>query len=172
MSNGTNPAGSQTAARYYGKYRGTVEDNQDPNNRGRLKAQVPGVLTDITSSWANPSSPFAGDGIGLFTVPPVGAGVWIEFEDGDVSRPIWSGCWWGDNQVPNQATPEIRVIKTVSGHTITLDDTDGSEKIEITDKDGGKIVMDQSGIEISKGSQKINLTTSSVTVNDGALEVI
>ena len=157
--------------RYYGKYRGTVEDNQDPNNRGRLKAQVPGVLTDVTSSWANPSSPFAGDGIGLFTVPPVGAGVWIEFEDGDVSHPIWSGCWWGDGQLPNQATPDIRVIKTVSGHTITLDDTDGSEKIEITDKDGGKIVMDQSGIEINKGSQKIKLSTSSVTVNDGALEV-
>jgi uncharacterized protein involved in type VI secretion and phage assembly len=171
MSSQRNLSGSQTATRFYGKYRGTVEDNQDPNNRGRLKAQVLGVLTDVVSSWANPSAPFAGDGIGLFTVPPVGAGVWIEFEDGDVSHPIWSGCWWGDNQLPNQATPEIRIIKTVAGHTITLDDTGGSEKIEITDKDGGKIVMDQSGIEISKGSQKINLTTSSVTVNDGALEV-
>jgi len=171
MSSQLSYAGGQTATRYYGKYRGTVEDNQDPNNRGRLKARVPGVLTDITSSWANPSSPFAGDGIGIFTVPPVGTGVWIEFEDGDVSRPIWSGCWWGDNQLPNQATPDVRVIKTVSGHTITLDDTGGSEKIEITDKDGGKIVMDQSGVEISKGSQKIKLSTSSVTVNDGALEV-
>ena len=171
MSSQLSYAGGQAATRYYGKYRGTVEDNQDPNNRGRLKARVPGVLTDITSSWANPSSPFAGDGIGIFTVPPVGTGVWIEFEDGDVSRPIWSGCWWGDNQLPNQATPDVRVIKTVSGHTITLDDTGGSEKIEITDKDGGKIVMDQSGIEISKGSQKIKLSTSSVTVNDGALEV-
>ena len=171
MSSQKNLSGSQTATRFYGKYRGTVEDNQDPNNRGRLKAQVLGVLTDVVSSWANPSSPFAGDGIGLFTVPPVGAGVWIEFEDGDVSHPIWSGCWWGDGQLPNQATPEIRIIKTVSGHTITLDDTAGSEKVEITDKEGGKIVMDQSGIEISRGSQKINLTTSSVTVNDGALEV-
>jgi uncharacterized protein involved in type VI secretion and phage assembly len=171
MSSQRNLAGSQPATRFYGKYRGTVADNQDPNNRGRLKAQVPGLLTDVTSSWANPSAPFAGDGIGLFTVPPVGSGVWIEFEDGDVSHPIWSGCWWGDNQLPNQATPDVRIIKTVAGHTITLDDTSGSEKVEITDKDGGKIVMDQSGIEISKGSQKIHLSTSSVTINDGALEV-
>ena len=162
---------SPAGTRFYGKYRGTVDDNQDPNNQGRLKARVPGILADVVSSWALPSSPFAGDGIGLFTVPPVGSAVWIEFEDGDVSHPIWSGCWWGENQLPNQATPDIRIIKTVSGHTITFDDTDGSEKIEITDKNGAKIVMDQSGIEISKGSQKINLSQSSVSVNDGALEV-
>jgi uncharacterized protein involved in type VI secretion and phage assembly len=162
---------SPTTTRFYGKYRGTVEDTDDPNNQGRLKARVPGILTDVVSSWALPSAPFAGDGVGLFTMPPVGAAVWIEFEDGDVSHPIWSGCWWGQDQLPNQATPDIRIIKTVSGHTITFDDTDGSEKIEITDKNGAKIVMDQSGVEISKGSQKINLTQNSVSVNDGALEV-
>jgi hypothetical protein len=95
--------------------------------------------------------------------------VWIEFEAGDVSRPIWTGCWWGDGQLPNQATPPIKVLKTVSGHTITLDDESG--KIEITDKSGGKIVMTQSSIEIIKGGSNVKLTESSVTVNDGALEV-
>ena len=163
-------AGQQTA-RHYGKYRGVVTDNQDPNNLGRLKARVPEVLADVETGWALPSVPYSGAGIGLYAVPEPDTGVWIEFEAGDVSRPLWTGCWWGADQLPDQATPAIKVLKTVSGHTISLDDTDGSEKVEVTDKNGAKIVMDQSGIEISKGGQKVKLSQSSVTVNDGALEV-
>lgn len=175
--------------RHFGKYRGIVTDNKDPNNLGRIKAKVPDVLGDVESGWALPCSPYAGNGVGIFTIPAVGDGVWIEFEAGDVSYPIWSGTWWADGELPNQATPDIKVIKTASGHTITLDDTSGSEKVEIVDKNGAKIVMDQAGIEIlekngakifmeqggieiSKGSQKIKLSQSSVTINDTALEVM
>lgn len=158
--------------RYYGKYRGIVTDNQDPKNLGRIKANVPAVLGDIESGWALPCVPYAGNGVGMYTIPPSGAGVWIEFEAGDVSRPIWSGTWWADNELPNQATPDIKVIKTASGHTITLDDTSGSEKVEILEKNGAKIVMNQQGIEVNKGSQKIKLTQDSVTINDTALEVM
>ena len=171
MSRETNYAMDQMTGHHYGRYRGIVTDNEDEKNLGRLKARVPEVLGNVETGWALPAAPFAGDGVGLFSVPPPGAGVWIEFEAGDVSRPIWSGCWWGDGQLPNQATPAIRVLKTVSGHTITLDDTDGSEKVEVTDKNGAKIVMDQSGVEISKGGQKVKLSQNSVIVNDGALEV-
>lgn len=158
--------------RYYGKYRGVVTDNQDPNNLGRIKAKVPEVLGDVETGWALPCSPYAGNGVGHYTVPPIGSGVWIEFEAGDVSRPVWSGCWWADNEVPNQVTPDIKVIKTTSGHTITMDDTPGSEKVEILEKNGAKIVMDKQGIEVSKGSQKIKLTQNSVKINDTALEVM
>lgn len=165
------PSGQQIR-RHYGKYRGIVVDNEDPNNLGRIKARVPEVLADVETGWALPCAPYAGNDEGLFAVPPVDAGVWIEFEAGDASRPLWSGCWWGDGQLPDQATPPIKVLKTASGHTITLDDTEGSEKIEITDKEGSKIVMDQSGIELSKGSQKVKVAQSSVTVNDGVLEVV
>ena len=163
---------NQMTDRHYGKYRGVVTDNEDPKNLGRVKARVPEVLGDVDTGWALPAAPFAGDGIGLFTIPPPDSGIWIEFEAGDVSRPIWSGCWWGDGQLPDQASPSIKVFKTVSGHTITLDDTDGSEKVEIVDKEGAKITMDKSGIEITKGSQKVKLTENSVSINDGALEVM
>ena len=171
MSRETGTVMDPTTGQHYGKYRGVVADNEDPDNLGRLKARVPKVLGDVETGWALPAAPFAGDGIGLFAVPPPDSGVWIEFEAGDVSRPIWSGCWWADGQLPNQATPAIKVLKTVSGHTITLDDTDGSEKVEVTDKNGAKIVMDRSGVEIRKGGQKVKLSQSSVTINDGALEV-
>jgi uncharacterized protein involved in type VI secretion and phage assembly len=161
----------RTGDRHPGKYRGIVTDNRDDKNLGRIRARVPEVLGNVQSGWALPASPFAGDGIGLFAVPPLGSGVWVEFEAGDVSRPVWSGCWWGEGQLPDGATPAIRTLKTSSGHTITLDDTEGSERLEIKDKHGAKIVMDASGIEISKGSQKIKLSQASVNINDGALEV-
>jgi uncharacterized protein involved in type VI secretion and phage assembly len=171
MSGETNYSIDQTGGRYLGKYRATVTKNDDTKNRGRLKARVPEVLGDVETGWALPVVPFAGKGMGLFVVPPEGSGVWIEFEAGDISRPVWSGCWWGDNQLPNQAKPAIRTLKTPSGHTIVLDDTENNEKVEITDKNGAKIVMDQSGVEIGKGNQKVKLTKDSIIANGGALEI-
>ena len=97
----------QMADRFYGKYRGTVVNNLDPTSTGRLQALVPEVLGEVPSGWALPCAPFTGTGAGLYAVPPVGAGVWIEFEAGDASRPIWTGGWWAAGEVPldEQATP-------------------------------------------------------------------
>ena len=86
--------------RFYGKYRGLVVNNQDPLNLGRLQAMVPEVLGEIPSGWAVPCAPYAGTQAGFFAIPPVAAGVWIEFEAGDTSRPIWVGGWWGTAEVP------------------------------------------------------------------------
>lgn len=158
------------ADRFFGKYRGEVTDDQDPRDQGRLRARVPEVLGDEETGWALPCAPYGGDGIGFFAVPPPGSRVWIEFEAGDPSRPVWSGCWWLEGQVPAGAKPEQRVWKTVSGHTITLDD-DG-ERIEITDAGGATVVLDASGVEIAKGGQKVKVSDGSVSVNDGALEVV
>lgn len=105
---------------------------------GRIHATVPAVFGDLDSGWALPCVPYAGDGVGFYMIPPVGAGVWIKFEAGNLSSPVWSGCWWAGGQVPNDATPDIRIIKT-DAHTITLDDTSGSEQIEILHKDGSVI---------------------------------
>ena len=80
---------------YYGKYRGTVVNNIDPEQRGRLLVTVPDVLGVNLSSWAMPCLPLAGSNMGIYTVPPVGAGVWIEFEQGDPDYPVWVGCFWG-----------------------------------------------------------------------------
>jgi uncharacterized protein involved in type VI secretion and phage assembly len=130
-------------ARHYGKYRGTVASNQDPKNLGRLKARVPEVLGDVETGWALPSAPYAGNGIGVFTVPPPGSGVWIEFEAGDVSRPIWTGCWWGENQLPEnesgtRATPPLKIIRSEKGLMVTLDDD--SQTITLSDANGSNIV--------------------------------
>jgi uncharacterized protein involved in type VI secretion and phage assembly len=153
---------------FFGKFRGIVSDNDDPNKLGRIRATVQDVLGDQVSGWALPAMPYAGNGVGLFLIPPTGTGVWIEFEHGDPDYPIWTGCFWGENEVPSDAdTPEKKVLKTDTA-TITIDDQSGSIQI----KTGSlKIVMDNQGIELSNGSQTVKLSSSSVSINDGALEV-
>jgi hypothetical protein len=115
--------------RFYGKYRGLVLINVDPQNQGRLKAIVPEVLGVVPTNWCLPCTPYAGSAMpaGLYTVPMPGAGVWVEFEAGDVNRPIWSGCWWGTAQVPinELGMPSIftsKVLRTDTGLLISLND--------------------------------------------------
>ena len=157
--------------RFYGKFRGVVSDNGDPSNLGRIRAKVADVFGEEASGWAMPSVPYAGSQVGLFLIPPTNASVWIEFEHGNPDYPIWTGCFWADNEVPvSPASADKKVLKTGAG-TITLDDTQGSNSVTIETTNNLKIKLDQQGIEISNGSQKIMISTSSVSVNDGALEV-
>lgn len=157
---------------FYGKYRGVVTDNDDPNSLGRIRARVPEVYADEDSGWAMPSVPYAGNGVGLFLIPPVDASVWIEFEHGDPDYPIWAGCFWATGEAPaTPASADKKVLKTNAG-TITLDDTQGSMSITIETPDNLKIKMDSQGIEFSNGAQKVTISQSSVSVNDGALEVV
>jgi uncharacterized protein involved in type VI secretion and phage assembly len=157
---------------FFGKYRGTVSDNQDPNSIGRIKAMVRDVFGDQESGWAMPCVPYAGKSVGFFMIPPKDAGVWIEFEHGDPDYPIWTGCYWAQGEVPaSPAVPDKKVLKTESA-TLTLDDTSGSSGVTVETASGLKIVLNSSGIQITTGQGgKIEISGQKVTVNDGALEV-
>jgi len=138
-------------SRYYGKYRGQVTDNQDPDNLGRIRAKVPSVLGDEETGWALPAFIYGGAAEqGLYAVPDLDAGVWIEFEGGDLSYPIWSGTWYTSGAIPESAQPSKKVLKTKSGHKIIFDD-DGNS-VEITDSNGNSITMDSTVIKVSAGS--------------------
>ena len=156
--------------RFYGKYRGTVTDNDDPNRRGRIRANVPAVLGEQVSGWCAPCVPYAGAGVGIAFLPEIGSGVWVEFEGGDVSYPIWSGCYWRDDELPEDVAPAVKVIRTVAGHQILLDD-DGS-KITVTDPNGNTVTLESSGITLERGANRVKIGDASVSVNDGALEVV
>jgi uncharacterized protein involved in type VI secretion and phage assembly len=162
---------------FFGKYRGTVSDIQDPLMIGRIRARVPDVMGDQESGWAMPCAPFGGSGMGFFALPKVGAGVWIEFEHGDPDYPIWTGCWFGSAAEipPDLLTPPYKkvMLKTEGGHSIVLDDTPGIGGITLQTSGGQKIVMNATGIEIDNGmGGKIKMTGPQVSVNDGALDVI
>jgi uncharacterized protein involved in type VI secretion and phage assembly len=157
--------------RYYGKYRGTVEDNVDPLLSGRIRVRVPSVLGKGRLSWAMPCAPYAGRGVGLFAIPPKGANVWVEFEGGDTDNPIWSGCFWAPGEFPPQlAVPQVKVFKT-DNTTLTLSDLPGVGGITLETKDGKKIKMSAVSIEITSGTWSVKLTPKCVSINDGALEV-
>jgi hypothetical protein len=129
--------------RFYGKYRGLVHRNDDPSDLGRIQAKVPEVLGDVPTGWALPCAAYGGKGIGLFAIPPKGSGVWIEFEAGDVSRPIWVGTWWASNERPKDekgaaAEPKNKILRTEAGLMASLDD--GAKTIVLSDENGKNII--------------------------------
>jgi len=163
---------SSAGIRFYGKYRGIVTDNLDPQNLGRIRARVPAVMGDQEIGWALPCSPYAGNGVGFFFVPDVDSKVWIEFEGGNIDAPIWTGGFWGIGEVPSMpAIAEVKMIKTTTA-TVKLDDTPGVGGITIETASGMKIVMDSMGIEISYGSQNIKISSTNISINNGALDVM
>jgi uncharacterized protein involved in type VI secretion and phage assembly len=168
--------------RFYGKYRGTVIDNDDPSRLGRLKVSVPSVLgQDVVTGWATPCVPYGGaPGQGFLFVPERGAGVWVEFEEGDLEFPIWVGTYWckpgGDSQAPKpnaddgtetsdvQKPPTSKIIKSAKGHTIQFEDADDAETILVREgRQGHLMTMGRDGIRI------VDATGNSIEMTDGAM---
>ncbi len=162
---------------FLGKYRGVITNNIDPLLLGRVQVSVPAVLGGGQLSWAMPCTPYAGVQVGLFLVPPIGANVWVEFEAGDPDYPILAGCFWAAGEVPaSPAIPEMKVFKT-DCITLILSDVPGAGGFTIEANPPAvpaplKMVFNASGIEVTHGSASVKLTPVSVSVNNGALEVI
>jgi len=169
-----------SAGTFYGKYRGTVINNVDPLQIGRLQAMVPDVSGLLPSSWAMPCVPVAGVNMGMFTVPPVGSGVWIEFERGDPDYPIWVGGYWGSAaETPVMAhvvPPSVSgiTLQTSLTNGIMISDTPGpAGGILIRTSTGAMISVSSVGITISNGNGAvINMTGPTTDINGGALTVI
>lgn len=166
--------------RYHGKYRGTVINNVDPMQIGRLLVMVPDVSNIMLSSWAMPCLPVAGINMGMFTVPIIGSGVWIEFEQGDPDYPVWVGCFWGTAaEVPvlartvPPAIPGI-TLQTALKNGIVISDVPGpTGGVQIQTTTGAMISVSDVGIMISNGKGAvINLTGPTVDINLGALTVV
>jgi hypothetical protein len=170
--------------KHYGKYRGLVIANIDPEQIGRVLVQVPDVLGEIPSSWAMPCLPAAGIQSGIFVVPPIGSQVWIEFEQGDPDYPIWTGGFWGIvGEVPvfAIAPPAIPpgqniLLQTTGQNMVLVSDappTPVSGGIILKSTTGAMIVVNDSGIYISNGKgAMITLIGPTVDVNLGALTAI
>jgi len=166
--------------KYYGKYRGTVVNNVDPLQIGRIQAIVPDVSGLALSSWAMPCLPVGGPQMGVFTVPPIGAGVWVEFEQGDPDYPIWVGCFWGTvAEVPALARavpPAVSgiTLQTTLQNGLVISDVPGpTGGIMLRSTTGATIIVNDTGIYIQNGKgASIVLTGPTVNINSGALTVI
>jgi len=172
--------------RFYGKYRGYVESNKDPKHLGRLRLRIPSVLgKDTITGWALPCTPYGGAaGEGMLFVPEKDAGVWVEFEEGDLEFPVWVGAYWsepdgtsemplhnkadGSEETEYQDTGDSedkkltrKIIRTKKGHTIQIEDKDGEELITIVhwksrdDDEKNVITMDSNGIKLTDYTQNV-----------------
>jgi uncharacterized protein involved in type VI secretion and phage assembly len=166
--------------RYYGKYRGTVVQNVDPEQRGRIQAIVPDVSNVVPSTWAMACVPLTGKAMGSYLLPQIGAGVWIEYEQGDVDYPIWTGGFWGvAAEVPalamagNPLSPSI-VLQSGLQHSISISDVPGpTGGIMLKSSTGAMVLVNDVGITISNGKgATIVMNGPAVTINNGALTVV
>ena len=163
---------------FLGKYRGTVFNNIDPMNQARLQVVVPDVSL-TPSTWAMPCVPVAGLQMGVVSIPPIGAGVWVEFEHGNPDYPIWVGCWWGSvAELPvlsQQVKPPIQgfTFETTLKNGFQVSDLPGpTGGILLKTTTGASISVSDTGIIIQNGKgASISLIGPTVSINNGALTI-
>jgi uncharacterized protein involved in type VI secretion and phage assembly len=171
---------SNDSQQFFGKYRATVINNVDPMQIGRVQVIVPDVSTFIPTSWAMPCVPVGGLQMGFFSVPPVGAGVWVEFEQGDPDYPVWVGCYWGqaaETPVLAHAVPPAVsgiTLQTTLQNGIVISDLPGpTGGIMLRSTTGATLIVNDTGIYIQNGKgASLTLIGPTVTVNEGALTVV
>jgi uncharacterized protein involved in type VI secretion and phage assembly len=169
--------------RFFGKYRGVVVSNDDPQDLGRLQVRIPAVLGDVQAVWALPCVPYAGAGVGFYALPEPGTNLWVEFEAGDPSSAIWAGCFWGSGELPHGDGASVKIWKTAIG-TIRIDDNAGEILIEtaggakitlksdaVTEAGGGKHTVGAAGVVSEKGAGKVEVLDAAVKVNGTGLVV-
>lgn len=166
--------------KFFGKYRGTVLQNLDPMQLGRIQVIVPDVSGLLPSSWAMPCFPLTGKQMGAYWVPQIGSGVWVEFEQGNPDYPIWVGGFYGlAAEVPalalagNPVSPSI-VLQTSLQNCMVISDLPGpTGGIMLKSATGATLIVNDTGIYIQNGKgASITLVGPTTDVNTSALTVI
>jgi phage protein D len=181
----------------YGVVVGIVTNVRDDQGLARIKVKYPTISDQLESNWARLVTPMAGNGRGFEFIPEVNDEVLVAFEYDDINKPYILGALWNGKDKPPEASNSIvgsdgkvqkRIIRSLSGHTITLDDTSGSEKISIIDKttknlfeidsaknsmsvltsDGHKILMDSKGITIESAGTLTLKSTGNMDIQSQA----
>jgi hypothetical protein len=173
--------------KYLGKYKAVVINNVDPMFIGRIQVIVPDVASLAPTTWAMPCVPVAGINMGMFAPPLIGSGVWVEFERGDSSKPIWVGCYWGlgaevpvlSHLVP-PAVPGI-TLQTTLKNGMVISDTPGPTGgiliqtmlgATISVSDIGILITNGKGATISMIGPSIQMIGAPIDMNGAALTVV
>ncbi len=146
---------------FFGKYRGKVIKALTGDDLGKLEVSVPTVLGDVHKiAW--PCVPFAGPDHGFVSIPEKDDGVWIEFEGGNPSQPIWVGCWWGSGDVPSPGDTKVRSWVTSGGLAVVMDDD--KNELSLIHPDGPSIKLSSDGITLSTDSATITLDDDGISL--------
>jgi len=151
---------------YYGIYRGTVESVEEGDNLGIISVKIPDVFGPThTVSRVRPCSPFAGDKHGFVAIPEPGDGVWIQFEAGKTSLPVWIGFWWASGEIPEPKGKLVRSFITTKGHKVVLDDD--QDEVTLLHSGGAKMKMTGSDVKITIGNASIEMSSSEIKLAVG-----
>jgi len=152
----------------FGKYRGTVDTVETGDDLGIISVRVHDVFgNDFVLERVRPCSPFAGSKHGFVAIPESGDGVWVEFEAGNLSSPIWTGFWWADGQIPEPKGPLVRSFITTKGHKLLLNDD--ANNVQLLHAGGAEITMTDSDVTIKIGDSSVKLTKTDITLQAGAV---
>ena len=76
----------------FGLHAAVVKAIDDPNRLGRIRVECHSAYGGSLSPWVQPCFPFGlGVGTGSISIPPLDSYVWITFEEGDITSPIYVG---------------------------------------------------------------------------------
>ena len=143
---------------------GLVTDLNDPEGLGRIKVEYPWLGEGSASTWARLATGLAGPNLGMWFQPEIGDEALVAFEMDDLRRPYILGFLWNGDSTPPSDDPNLRIIKTVSGHTLTFDDTSGAEAITVEDASGvNKIMINKDGVSIET-TEAISFKAKKVTI--------
>jgi uncharacterized protein involved in type VI secretion and phage assembly len=153
-----------------------VVGNNDPEGRGRIQVKVPEVRGPSVIDWALPASPYAGNGVGFFALPPVDANVWVEYEGGNLRFPIWSGCFWERGEIDAaDAVPDVLFLRTKAAR-LRIDSAAGEIKIEIQSASitltASEIKIEAPQITNTSSGSTVQLTAGGFDALQGALKVV
>jgi len=161
------------SGKFFGKHRGTVMSNLDPMHLGRLLVIVPEVMgLPPLANWAMPCVPYAGPQVGFVAIPPIGAKVWIEFEDGNPAYPIWTGCFWGELEMPAEAILPSTVLFKTNFTTLKIDDLTTSLEITVLTPAGPMLVrVDPTGIRLTNVTASVSISPESIELRNAAASI-
>lgn len=164
---------------FYGAYPAVVRDVRDPDGQGRVKVGLPWSPDGGGSgyeAWARLATLMAGANRGTWLVPDVGDEVLVVFVGGDARQPVVVGALWNGQDSPPESMDgggknRIKAIHSRNGVVVTLDDSDGQEKLQLETPGGQKVTLrDGPGsvqIEDSNGNS-IKLESSGITITTSA----
>jgi uncharacterized protein involved in type VI secretion and phage assembly len=141
---------------YPGVVTAIVKSLNDPEGQGRIELQFPWLSDSLRSSWAPVAAPLAGKQRGLFFMPEIDDEVLVAFEHGRFEHPYIVGYLWNGVDTPPESNPDNRVVVTPGGHTLRFEDGAGGKKVILKSSSGQTITLDDSDGSITlEGGQRI-----------------
>lgn len=146
-----------------------VMENADPDGLGRIRVQMPWQqITGAMTPWIRIVTPHAGADKGFHFIPEIGEEVLLGFEGGNAEHPFMLGSLYNGGATAGafqSDANDIKTIRTRSGHTIELNDTDGEEKIQIYDNEGSIIIFDTQAKSLTiNATETIDISAKNINI--------